>query len=407
MLTDTAIRKAAPRAKPFKLSDSRGLYVLVKPNGSKLFRYDYRVAGVRQTASIGEYPMVTLQAARDEHGRLWAMVKAGTNPGEVRRLQKLIPDDEGTFAAVYHEWVDKMSRTWSASHAKSTRDRFERDLLPDLGRMKMVDIAAPVVLAVLQKIEKRGALYTVKRARENVGTLFRYAIRTGRCKHDPSLELRGAFVGHVEKHRAAIVDPEGVAGLLRATWDYSGTFIVRQAFRLTALLALRPGEVRHLEWSEVDFDAGEARIPAEKMKMRSPHIVPLAPQAIAILRETHEVTGRGRYVLPSARNPHGDRPMSEAAISAALNRLGYKDLQSAHGFRSVFCSLLNEAGHFNPDAIERQLAHQERDKVRAAYLHTQFLPERRRIMKWWADYCDELRLGRQPGRGKVVPFSRG
>jgi integrase len=352
--------------------------------------------------------MITLQAAREEHARIWAMVKAGTDPGEVKRLQKLIPDDEGTFAAVYREWVEKKSPTWSGSHAKSIRDRFEKDLLPDLGQMRMADITAPILLAVLQKIEKRGATYTAKRSRENAGTLFRYAIQTGRCQHDPSQALHGAFVGHTEQHRPAIIDPEPFGELLRAIWDYQGTFVVRQALRLSALFGLRPGEVRHLEWSEVDLVSGEIRIPAEKMKKTGlPHITPLTPQTIAILEETHEVTGRGRYVLPCARNPRGDRPMSEAGCSSAMNRLGYKGIHCPHGFRTSFSSLLNEAGHFNADAIERQLSHQEPNKVRAAYHRAGYLAERRRMMKWWADYCDELRLGRQSGRGKVVQFPRG
>lgn len=406
-LTDTAISKAKPGPKPVKLSDAHGLYLLIAPSGLKSWRYNYRHQGKQKTCTLGDYPSLSLRDARIEHERLRAMVKAGTDPMEARRLEKLVPTDEGTFSAVYHEWYDKMSRTWSESHAKSIRDRLERDLLPDLGRMKMPEIGAPLLLAVLQKIEKRGALYTVKRARENAGTLFRYAIQTGRCTHDPSQELRGAFVGHKEEHRPAIVDPDEFGELLRSIWDYAGTFTVRQAFRLSTLFGLRPKELRKLEWGEVDFEAAEIRIPAKKMKMKSPHIVPLSEQAIAILRETQEVTGRGHYVLPSARNPRGDRPMSEAAVSAALNRLGYKDRHSAHGFRSSFCSLLNETGHFNADAIERQLAHQERDKVRAAYLHTQFLPERRRMMKWWADYCDELRLGKKSGRGKIVQFPKG
>ena len=403
MLTDSRIRTAEPKAKAYKIADARGLFVLVKPNGTKLFQYDYRFEGKRKTYSLGVYPITTLKAAREEHERVWKLVKAGTDPNEQKRLGRLVPAGADSFESVFRDWLEKMTPTWSRTHAEAIRTRFEKDLLPDLGRMRMDDITAPILLAVLQKIEKRGALYLVKRAREMTGTLFRFGIRTGRATRDPSVELHGAFVGHVEKHRAAIVDPAGVAELLRAIWNYEGSFTVRQAFRLTALLALRPGEIRKLEWAEVNFEAREIRIPAEKMKMRSPHIVPLSPQAVAILEETQEVTGRGRYVLPSARNPRGDRPMSEAAVTAALNRLGYQGQQSAHGFRSVFCSLLNEVGHFNPDAIERQLAHAERDKVRAAYLHGQYLAERRRMMDWWSNYCDELRTG-QPRRDNVLKF---
>lgn len=403
MLTVTAIRNAAPGDKPRKLADRRGLYLLVKPNGAKLWRYDYRFDGKRKTAALGEFPMMSLEAAREAHERLWRLVKAGTDPMEQRRLAKLVPADVDTFEAVFREWLAKMTPTWSENHARATRERFEKDLLPDLGRMAMQDITAPILLAVLQKIEKRGALYLVKRARELTGALFRYGIVTGRCERDPAADLKGAFVGHVEEHRPAIVDPQAAGELLRVVWDYSGSFVTRQAFRLIILTALRPGEIQNLEWSEVDFDAAEVRIPAAKMKMKAPHVVPLSRQALAVLAETHELTGRGRYVFPGARNPRGDRPMSNAAISAALLRLGYRDQQTAHGFRGLFCSLANEHGHFNPDAIERQLAHHERNSVRAAYLHAQFLPERRRLMQWWGDYVDGLRTG-QRRRGKVVNF---
>ena len=406
MLSDLACRKAGPNEKDYKLTDRDGLYLLVKPSGTRLWRFDYRYGGKRKTLAIGVYPELGLPEARQALTAARKLLKAGTDPMEARRRAKLVADDAGTFGKVFEEWFSRMAPTWTPNHAKSIRVRFESDLLPHLGRVAMTEIDAPLLLGVLQKIEKRGALYTATRARENAGTLFRYAIRTGRCRHDPSQELRGAFVGHVERHRPAIVDPEGVGELLRAIWDYRGSFVVRQAFRLSVLVALRPGEVRKLEWSEICLEQREIRIPAEKMKMRSPHVVPLAKQAIEILRETHELTGRGQYVFPSARHPRGDRPMSEAALSAALNRLGFQDQQSAHGFRSVFCSLLNETGRFNPDAIERQLAHQERDSVRAAYLHTQFLPERRRMMAFWADYVDELRTGRRR-RGEVVELRPG
>jgi len=401
MLTDVACRQAKPREKDYKLPDRDGLYLLVKTSGTRLWRYDYRHAGKRKTLALGVYPEVSLTDAREELKAARKLVKAGACPMEARRRAKLVGDEAGTFGAVFQEWYAKMAPTWSATHAKAIKGRFETDLLPHLGHVAMAEIDAPLLLAVLQKVEKRNALYTVKRCRENAGTLFRYAIRTGRCRYDPSQDLRGAFVGHVEKHRPAIVDPDGVGELLRAIWFYAGSFVVRQAFRLSVLVALRPGEVRKLEWSEVCIEQREIRIPAEKMKMRSPHVVPLARQAIEILEETRELTGHGQYVFPSARHPRGDRPMSDAALTAALHRLGYQDQQSAHGFRSVFCSLLNETGRFNPDAIERQLAHQERDSVRAAYLHTQYLPERRRMMQFWADYVDELRTGNRPS-AKII-----
>ena len=403
-LTDTAIRKTAPGDKPRKLADEKGLYLLIKPNGGRLWRYDYRIDGKRKTASLGEYPMMSLQAAREEHQRLWKLVKAGTDPMEEKRLNRLVPAGADTFEAVCLEWLEKMTPTWSDTYAETVRTRFEKDLIPDLGRMKMDEITAPVLLAVLQKIERRGALYLVKRAREMTGTLFRYAIRTGRASHDPSRDLHGAFVGHKEENRPAIIDPEEFGALLRAIWNYSGTFTVCQALRLSALFGLRPGEVRHLEWSEINLPAAEIRIPADKMqKTGLPHITPLAPQAITVLQELHEVTGRGRYVLPCARNPRGDRPMSEAAVSAALNRMGYQGKHTAHGFRSSFSSLLNESGLWSADAIERQLSHRETNKIRAAYHRAEYLAERRKMMVWWANYCDELRQGK-PTRGKILKF---
>ena len=402
MLSDLACSKAKPGPKPVKLSDAHGLYLLIKPSGMKSWRYNYRHQGKQKTIVLGEYPHLSLLDARIEHERLRQLVKAKIDPMEERRVAKLVPESGDTFAAVFEEWHAKMTPAWSEGHTKLIRVRFEKDLIPDLGKLRMVDITAPVLLAVLQKIEKRGKLYTVMRCRENVGTLFRYAIRTGRCSHDPSHDLRGAFIGHVEKHRPAIVDPEGVADLLRAIWNYEGSFTTRQAFRLSTLVGLRPGEISNLEWSKVDFERREIRL-GEETKMKTPHIVPLSRQALEVLRETEEVSGHCRFVFPSARNPRGDRPMSNATITSALNRLGFQGKQSAHGLRGTFCSLLTESGRWSADAVERQLAHQERNKVRRAYLHAQFMPERIRMMQWWADHLDELRTG-QPRRGKVLKF---
>jgi integrase len=297
-----------------------------------------------------------------------------------------------TFEEIAREWHTLKLPGWTPRYAGRILDLLEKDIFPHLGAVKITDIDAPTLLAVLRRMEARGLTESVKRALENVGAVFRYAVATGRCTRDLSSDLKGSLKSAPVKHFAAIIEPKRLGALLRDIEKYQGSHVVRCALKLTPLLALRPGELRRLEWSEVHLDAGEIRIPGSKMKMRNDHIVPLSDQALALMASLHPLTGSGRYVFPSSRSPRGDKFMSENTVNAALRYLGWdKDQITAHGFRGTFCSLANEKLSFSSDAIERQLAHTERSSVRRAYLHTEFLPERRKLMQAWADLLDQLR----------------
>jgi integrase len=297
------------------------------------------------------------------------------------------------------EWHTKFARTWASSTADVILRRLERDVFPWIGSRAIAEISAAELLAVLRRIESRGALETAHRAHQYSGQVFRYALATGRAERDPSGDLRGALPPVKSRHHASITDPKSVGELLRAISSYRGSFVVKCALRLAPLVFVRPGELRNAEWTEINLDAGEWRIPAARMKMGAPHIVPLSTQAVAILRELHALTGFGKYVFPGTRSRA--RPMSENTVNAALRRLDYdSDQMTGHGFRSMASTLLNEAG-WHRDAIERQLAHAERDKVRAAYNYAEHLPGRRRMMQAWADYLESLEAG-----AEVIPLRR-
>lgn len=394
MLTDTALKNAMPAEKPYKLADALGLYVIVNPNGSKWWRVDYRHQGKRKTLSAGVYPTVTLKQARAERDRLRESLDKGLDPGLKRRTDIAAQNSVDTFETIAREWHKLKIPGWTPRYAGRILDLLEKDIFPHLGAVKIVDIDAPTLLGVLRRMEARGLTESVKRALENVGAIFRYGVATGRCTRDISSDLKGSLKSAPVKHYAAIIEPKRLGALLRDIEQYQGSFVVQSALRMTPLLALRPGELRRMEWSEVHLDTREIRIPASKMKMRNDHIVPLADQAHAILSDLHKLTGHGRYVFPSCRSPRGDKFMSENTVNAALRYLGWGQAEvSAHGFRGTFCSLANEKLSFSSDAIERQLAHTERSSVRRAYLHTEFLPERRKLMQAWADLLDELREG--------------
>ena len=312
--------------------------------------------------------------------------RQGLDPGQEKRKA-----DGNTFQAVALEWFVKRSPKWVPSHSVRIRKRLEKDLFPHLGARRIAELKAPDLLVALRRIEARGAIETAHRALQNCGEIFRYAIATGRAERDWAADLRGALESPKEKHHASITDPKKVGALLRAIASYAGTSGVRRALQLAPLTFVRPGELRKAEWTEFDLEAAEWRIPGARMKMREQHLVPLSVQAVSALRELHEYTGRGRYVFPGARS--SDRPMSDNTVNAALRRLGYgKEEMTGHGFRSMASTLLNEQG-WNRDAIERQLAHAERDNVRAAYNFAEHLPERRKMMQAWADYLDRLAAG--------------
>lgn len=390
-----AIQNAKPRGKPYKLTDGQGLCLLVQPNGSRWWRLRYRFQGKERMLSLGTFPAVSLKDARDKRNELRRQVAAGMDPGLQRRARQQA--DANGFEAVAREWHAKQAHTWTPEHAERVMRRFQNDVFPWIGARPIADLTAPDLLAVLRRIESRSVLDTAHRALQTCSAVFRYAVATGRAPRDPCADLRGALPPVRGKHHAAITDPKAVGELLRALEGYQGSLVTRCALRLAPLVFVRPGELRRAEWAEIDLEAGEWRIPAEKMKARVEHIVPLSRQAVAVLREVQPLTGGGRYVFPSLRT--AERPMSENAVLAALRRMGYgKDQMTGHGFRSLASTLLNEQG-WSRDAIERQLAHAERDATRAAYNRAEYLSERRRMMQAWADYLDGLAAG-----GQVVPI---
>lgn len=392
-LSNLTAKGAKPRAKPYKLADGQGMYLEVAPTGSKYWRMKYRFGGKEKRLAIGVYPEVSLADARDKRDAARKQLAQGIDPSAAKQLAKHAINlaVENSFEAVAREWFEKRSPTWVESHSTKILRRFERDIFPWLGRRPIKEVSAPELLAALRRVENRGALETAHRALQDCGQVFRYAISTGRAERDPAADLRGALPPAKETHHASVTDPKAVGSLLRAISGYEGTLTTKCALRLSPLVFVRPGELRKAEWTEFDLDNAEWRIKPERMKMRVQHIVPLSSQAVAVLRELHALTGGSRYVFPGARS--NGRPMSENTVNAALRRLGYsKDEMTGHGFRSMASTLLNEQG-WNRDAIERQLAHAERDNVRAAYNYAEHLPERRKMMQAWADHLDELARG--------------
>jgi integrase len=406
-LTDTAIRSAKPQAKAVRLFDGGGLYLEVNPAGGKWWRWKFRFGGKEKRLSLGVYPDVSLKVAREKRDAARQQLAAGIDPGQARRAEKLAQAGAESFEAIAREWHAKFSPGWVASHGDRILKRLEKDLFPWIGKRPIAEIKAPELLGVLRRIESRGALETAHRAMQNCGQVFRYAVATGRAERDPTGDLRGALPAPKERHHASITDPKRIGELLRAIDAYEGFFATKCALRLAPLVFVRPGELRKAQWREFDLDKGEWRIPAERMKMREQHIVPLSRQAAAILRELEPLTNRAIpskpdapcYVFPGGRSR--ERPMSENAILAALRRMGYaKDEMTGHGFRSMASTLLHEQG-WNHQVIERQLAHAERNAVSAAYNFAEHLPERRKMMQAWADYLDGLKAS-----AEVIPIRR-
>lgn len=400
-LTDIAIRKATAAKKPYKLADGGGLYLLVLPHGGKYWRYKYRFGGKEKLLALGVYPAMRAADAREQRDAAKRVLRDGLDPAAVKRQRKLANAvvAGNSFEAVGREWFAKFSAGWVKGHADKVLGRLLNDIFPWLGSRPISDIKAPELLACLRRIESRGALETAHRALQTCSQIFRYAIVTGRAERDPGSDLRDALPPTNPKHHASITEPKAIGALLRAIGGYQGSFETKCGLRLAALTFVRPGELRKAQWSEFNLDGAEWRIPAERMKMRAPHIVPLSQQAVGVLRELQPLTGGGHFVFPGARSTK--RPMSENTILAALRNLGYsKDQMTGHGFRSMASTLLNEMG-WNRDAIERQLAHSERDEVRAAYNYAEHLAERRRMMQVWADYLDGLCKG-----ADVTPIKR-
>lgn len=402
-LTDTAVRRMKPTDKPFRMFDGGGLYLEVSPAGGKLWRQKYRFLGKEKRLSHGTYPDVTLAEARQRRDAARKLLAAGVDPGEHRKAERSATEERtgNSFEVIAREWFGKQRSTWSAGHAEKILLRLENDVFPWLGKRPIADITAKDLLTTINRIVDRGAVESAHRALQNCGQVFRYAIVTGRADRNPATDLRGALPAVKPKHRAALMDPAAIGGLLRAMDSYSGSLVTKSALRLAPLVFVRPGELRHAEWSEIDFEDQLWNIPGEKMKMGEPHIVPLADQAVAILREVEPLTGRSRYVFPGARSPK--RPMSNNAVLAALRRMGFgTDEMSGHGFRAIARTILDETLHFRPDYIEHQLAHAVRDPNGRAYNRTAHLAERRKMMQAWADYLDALK----DDTGTVIPFKR-
>jgi integrase len=393
-LTDVKARGAKALEKPYKLTDERGMFLLVNPTGSKLWRFKYRIHGREKLLSLGQYPDVGLRDARERREEARKLVAAGQDPSEHRRSVKQSKRREATntFEAVARDWHSRQAGSWTEDHARRVLTRLERDAFPWVGRRPVSHVDAAEILELLRRVEQRGAIETAHRLKSVIGQVFGYAIATRRATRNPVPDLSGALQKVKARHRAAITDPVEVGALLRALEGYQGAFVTRSALQLAPMLFTRPGELRNAEWGEIDLERGEWNIPAEKMKMREPHLVPLPRQAVRVLRELRGLTGEGRYVFPSARSQH--RPMSNNAVLSALRRMGFaKEEMSGHGMRALARTLLDEELGFRVDIIEHQLAHAVQDPNGRAYNRTSFLAERRKMMQAWADYLDQLRAG--------------
>ncbi len=390
-LTDTAIKAVKANGKNQKISDGGGLYLFVSPQGGKAWRVKYRFAGKEKILSLGKYPQISLAAARKLLMEAKEKLAQGIDPSAHKKAVKEAAkaETENSFEIVAREWFAHNKNVWSEVHTKKVLARLENDLIPFLGNKTINTITPPELLILLRKIESRGAIDTAHRTLNVASLIFRYAIATGRAERDTAADLRGALIPTKTKSYATITNPAEIGILLKNIDEYSGNDIVKAALKLAPYIFVRPGELRRAEWSEFDLEIAEWRIPAERMKMRVVHIVPLAKQVVELLNELQQFTGHTKYLFPSMRA--NSAPISDMTLLAGLRRMGYsKDEMTVHGFRSMASTLLNEQG-YNRDWIERQLAHGERNGVRAAYNYAEYLPERRRMMQEWADYLTELR----------------
>ena len=391
-LTDSTIKNAKPKAGQYKLHDEKGLFAIVRPTGGKLWRFKYRYQRKEQQLSLGTYPEVSLKDARQRRDEARQMLADGKDPGtEKKRAAVTAAISAGnTFKVVAEEFIAKQKREGRAN-ATLAKSRWHLDRLDKLHSRPIAEIEHIELMEVLKKMEARGNLEAARQIRSFASRVFRFGIATARCKRDIAADLIGALTAPTVKHHAAIVEPVKVGALLRAIEGYEGQPSTHHALRLAPHVFVRPGELRHAEWQELDLDAALWIIPATRTKMRKSHQVPLSRQAVAILRDAERLSGGGKLVFPGLR---GGRPLSENTFNAALRRLGYgHDEMTAHGFRAMASTLLNESGKWNPDAIERALAHGERDKIRAAYNRAAHWAERVAMAQWWSDHLDTLRSG--------------
>jgi integrase len=391
-LTDLQVSKAKADNKQKTLFDGGGLFLLISPKGNKGWRFKYRFNGQEKLMSFGTYPEVSLSQARKLREKAREQVANNINPSEIRKATKAAQAESSanSFEVVAREWIGNQKNKWTPANTAVVTKQLENNIFPWVGKRPIAEIKAPELLTALRRMEERGVLESAHRTRTICGQVFRYGIATGRADRDIAADLRGALTSPKKKHLPAITEPKQVAELLRAIDCLEGSFIVKSALRLAPLVFVRPGELRQAEWAEIDLDKGEWNIPAERMKMKQPHLVPLSTQAREILRGLQPLTGSGRYVFPGARSRA--KPMSDMALSAALRRLGYEQGEmTPHGFRAMARTLLDEVLQVRPDFIEHQLAHAVRDPNGRAYNRTSFKAERKEMMQTWADYLDELK----------------
>jgi integrase len=397
-LTDLVLRNAKPGAATRRMSDGGGLFLEIRTNGSRYWRMAYRYNGKQKLLAIGVYPTVSAPAAREKARNAREHLQAGRDPGIIHKISKETNDIDGTFKAVALEWLEKFKHEWTESHHKSISGRLRRELFPWIGGRPIGAITAPELLLSLRRIEARGHLENAHRALTNAGQVFMYAIATGRSERNPAADLRGAIPRPSVKHMASILDPHQVGILMKAIAAYQGSPITRCALQFTAHVFLRSKEIRFAEWSEIDFDRQEWRIPLSKMKGKKRekdanptafHLVPLATQTINILREVQALTGDGKYLFPGLRT--SSKPISDATMTNALRRMGYsQDELHVHGFRAMARTLIRQELGFDEEPIERQLAHKVKGALGAAYNRAEFVQERKKMMQEWADYLVRL-----------------
>jgi integrase len=400
-LSEIKVRNAKPQESAYKLFDGGGLYLFVTPSGGKLWHFKYHFDNKEKKLTFGSYPEISLLDARQRRDDARKLLTNGVDPGAVRKAQKQAKvEDTETVEVIAREWHEKFKSKWTEGHALKIMRSLERDVFPWIGTRPIKEIKAPELLTVLRRVESRGVLEGAHRIRGLCSMIFRYAVSTGRTERNPARDLIGSLAPAKEKHLAAITEPKEVRELLLAIDGYVGSYVIKLALQLSPLVFVRPGELRHMEWKEVDFENALWSIPAEKMKMREPHLVPLSKQARKILEELQKLTGTSQYAFPSGRTY--DRPMSNNAILAALRRMGYtKDEMTPHGFRAMARTIIDEVLQIRPDFIEAQLAHRVSDPLGRSYNRTQHLNERRKMMQKWADYLDGLKVG-----AKVLPFKK-
>jgi integrase len=404
-LTAIAVKQAKSKEKSYKLSDEKGMFLLINPNGSKYWRYKYRFGGKEKLLALGVYPDLSLSDARELRDQARNQLAKGIDPSAAKRVKKQAQVTEGgnSFKIVASEWFETQMKDKAKGYQERTWRGLKNDLFPALGSRPINQITATELLMALRKVEARGAVDMAHRVKQTAGQVFRYGVATGRCERDPTGDLRGALQPVTKKHFAAITEPKAAGNLMLAIDAYEGTPVVKTALQLSAILFQRPGEIRAMEWEEIDWEAERWEIPADKMKMKQQHIVPLSSQAIDQLKELHRITGRGRYVFPSARGPH--RPLSDNGVRVALRAMGYdNEAMTAHGFRAMARTILDEVLNYRVDYIEHQLAHAVKDANGRAYNRTAHLAGRKEMMQGWADYLDNLKAQAKAGNVITAKF---